>query len=72
MRAGMLPAWSTVRLHSAQLVTDEDTDVDREDAGAALRHGHQIDQLLLAHPLLLLHHLLLYERNHGVAAADGE
>ena len=55
-----------------QLIADESADVDGEDAGTALGNGNQVEQLLLLHPLVLLCHLGLDNRNHGIAAAEGD
>ena len=37
-----------------------------------LRHGHDIGELGVGHPGVAHDHLVLYEREHGVAAAEAE
>ena len=56
----------------ANLVADEDGDIHGEDARAALCHSHEVQQFLAGYPLPAIYHLGLYQRYHGVAAADGE
>lgn len=57
---------------ASYLVANEDGNVHGEDARAGLCHSHQVQQVLTADPLLLVHHLGLNQRNHGISAADGE
>ena len=58
--------------HALQLIAYEDGYVHGEDAGARLRHGHQVEEVLATYPLLLLNDFGFDEGDHGVAAADGE
>ena len=45
--------------------------VDGDDAGGTLADGKVIGQLLIGGPALVLHHLPLQDRQHGIAAAEG-
>ena len=45
--------------------------VHRDGAGGGLSNGNKINQRFRGHPALV-HHLLLYHSDHGVAAAEGE
>ena len=56
----------------AQAVAYEGADVYRHHARTALGYGYHVDELLTAEPLVLVDHLALDERYHGVAAAEGE
>ena len=56
----------------AQAVAYEGADVYRHHARTALGNGYHVDELLTAEPLVLVDHLALDERYHGVAAAEGE
>ena len=57
---------------AAQAVAYKRADVDCHNARTALGYGYHVDKLLLAEPLMPVNHLLLDERYHGVAAAEGE
>ena len=55
-----------------ELIAYEHANVDGEHARTALGYGYDVEKVFLAHPFLLVDHLRLYYRNHGVAAAQGE
>ena len=57
---------------AAQLVADERGDVDGEYTRTALGNGYEVDKLLTAHPLVLLHHFRFDNGNHGIAASQRE
>ena len=56
----------------AQTVADEHAHVHSQSTGARLRHSYKVEKLLACHPLVLVYHLSLYLRNHGVATAERE
>ena len=53
-------------------VAFKSADVDSEDSRAALRYGNKVEHLLTGGPLVLVHHLLFYNRYHGVSTPEGE
>jgi len=54
------------------LIADKGCRVDGNDARRTLADGEIVHQLLLGRPLALVHNLALQNRQHGVAAAEGE
>lgn len=66
-QAGTERAW---RL--AQLVADEDADVGRKHTRTTLRHGNEVDELLLGNPLVFVHYLRLDDWYHGIATTQRE
>ena len=46
--------------------------VDGDGAGGDLRHGDDVGELGVGHPLVLHDHLVLDQRQHGVAPAESE
>ena len=53
------------------LLADKRGGVHGDDAGGTLADGKVIGQLLIGGPALVLHHLPLQDRQHGIAAAEG-
>ena len=56
----------------AQLVADEDADVDGKDARTALGNGDEVEKFLTRHPFVLVDHLGLDNGNHGISTTKGE
>ena len=46
--------------------------IDSDRSGCSLAHSHDVGKLACGEPLVLLYHLMLDERYHGVASAKIE
>ena len=58
--------------HLLQPVANKGTNVYRQRTGTALRYCHDVDKIFLLYPVVLVYHLALYYRYHGVAATEGK
>ena len=58
--------------HPGHLIAEEQSDVRHHDAGQALAHGDELQQIALGHPAALVHELPLHLGNDAPSAAEGE
>ena len=58
--------------HPGHLIAEEQSDVRHHDAGQALAHGDELQQIALGHPAALVHELPLHLGNDAPSAAKGE
>ena len=54
------------------LIAEEQSDVRHHDAGQALAHGDELQQIALGHPAALVHKLPLHLGDDAPSAAEGE
>ena len=72
MRVGQYRSSSNGTTRLPQLISDEGSDIDGEDARTTLGNGNQVEHLVFRHPLLPVNHLFLNQRNHGISTTEGE
>ncbi len=58
--------------HLFQPVADKGTHVYRQRSRTALRYCNNVDKILLLYPVVLVYHLTLYYRYHGIAATKSK